>query len=85
MPDVYKRQVEIRGSLSSWLPIVRFLIFAIIVLLFIYVMIIVVGGRVAGLGAVGIHGGKMCIRDRVHGDRLPWPASCAHSLSAESR
>lgn len=49
--------VEIRGSLSSWLPIVRFLIFAIIVLLFIYVMIIVVGGRVAGLGAVGIHGG----------------------------
>ena len=49
--------VVIRGSLSSWLPIVRFLIFAIIVLLFIYVMIIVVGGRVAGLGAVGIHGG----------------------------
>lgn len=49
--------VVIRGSLSSWLPIVRFLIFAIIVLLFIYVMIIVVGGRVAGLGAVGIYGG----------------------------
>ena len=49
--------VVIRGSLSSWLPIVRFLIFAIIVLLFIYVMIIVIGGRVAGLGAVGIHGG----------------------------
>ena len=49
--------VVIRGSLSSWLPIVRFLIFAIIVLLFIYVMIIVVDGRVAGLGAVGIHGG----------------------------
>ena len=51
--------VVIRGSLSSWLPIVRFLIFAIIVLLFIYVMIIVIGGRVAGLGAVGIHGGTV--------------------------
>ena len=49
--------VVIRGSLSSRLPMVRFLIFAIIVLLFIYVMIIVVVGRVADLESVGIHSG----------------------------